>query len=404
MSTQNTTRILYLVGGVDAGDQFIGRKIPLIADSWRRAGHPVRLFRSTELTAGTAAPRPRSKDDADYHRKWYHRFPIMAPLVRSISEWRDIRNNAICVERLRQLAAQDPPGLIWQRSCRLHNAGLVVARELNIPYVLEWKDHLIPYRFSWYRGRAMAMEEQKTREADCVVVESNVLRDQLASEGVDRDKIFVAHNAVDPEEFRRDPAAARRKAAVGWAWQTMKCWPDTWVVTAFYHDSERLVLGGRMLRKQSGHKLRILMLGDGKDYYKCAAMAGRLGLLDSGLLMMKPRIPKEEVPGVLAALDIAVLPGSTDIICPIKIQEYMAAELPSVLPDYACNREVIEQGKTGMLFQPERRRFIGRTHWRNWRLTRRCAAAWARPRMKMCCGDLPGRRPGARRWKQCWLS
>ena len=55
MSTHNTTSILYLVGGVDAGDQFIGRKIPLIADCWRRAGHPVRLLRSTELTAGTAA-------------------------------------------------------------------------------------------------------------------------------------------------------------------------------------------------------------------------------------------------------------------------------------------------------------------------------------------------------------
>jgi glycosyltransferase involved in cell wall biosynthesis len=73
---------------------------------------------------------------------------------------------------------------------------------------------------------------------------------------------------------------------------------------------------------------------------------------------MKPWIPKEEVPGVLAALDIAVLPGSTDIICPIKIQEYMAAELPTVLPDYACNREVIVEGKTGKLFRPKDERSL----------------------------------------------
>ena len=36
----------------------------------------------------------------------------------------------------------------------------------------------------------------------------------------------------------------------------------------------------------------------------------------------------------------------------IKIQEYMACELPSVVPNYACNREVIEDGRTGVLFQP----------------------------------------------------
>jgi glycosyltransferase involved in cell wall biosynthesis len=107
------------------------------------------------------------------------------------------------------------------------------------------------------------------------------------------------------------------------------------------------------LLRRKGSKLRILMLGDGQEYIECRSLAERLGLLEAGVLLMKPRIPKQEVPGVLAAMDIAVLPGSTDIICPIKIQEYMAAELPSVLPDYPANREVIVQGETGMLFRPK---------------------------------------------------
>jgi glycosyltransferase involved in cell wall biosynthesis len=67
---------------------------------------------------------------------------------------------------------------------------------------------------------------------------------------------------------------------------------------------------------------------------------------------MKPSVPKEDVPGILAALDIAILPGSTDIICPIKVQEYMAAALPTILPDYPANREVIRHGETGWLFDP----------------------------------------------------
>ena len=61
---------------------------------------------------------------------------------------------------------------------------------------------------------------------------------------------------------------------------------------------------------------------------------------------------------MLSALDIAVLPGSTDIICPIKVQEYMASGLPAIVPDYPCNREVIADGVTGMLFEPKNERAL----------------------------------------------
>jgi glycosyltransferase involved in cell wall biosynthesis len=94
------------------------------------------------------------------------------------------------------------------------------------------------------------------------------------------------------------------------------------------------------------------MVGAGKEYSQSRALADQLGVLDDTLLML-PGVPKDQVPELLSALDIAVLPGSTDIICPIKVQEYMASELPTVAPDYACNREVLEDGVTGSLFKPK---------------------------------------------------
>ena len=100
---------------------------------------------------------------------------LMAPLVHSIAEYRDIQHNRRLLDYLRKRADAFEPDLIWERLACLHNAGLVVAKEFGLPYVLEWKDHLIPYRFSWYHGRAVAMENQKNREADYVVVESGVL-------------------------------------------------------------------------------------------------------------------------------------------------------------------------------------------------------------------------------------
>jgi len=40
-----------------------------------------------------------------------------------------------------------------------------------------------------------------------------------------------------------------------------------------------------------------------------------------------------------------------EIICPIKVPEYMAAGLAPLVADSAANREVIETGRTGLLFR-----------------------------------------------------
>jgi glycosyltransferase involved in cell wall biosynthesis len=217
--------------------------------------------------------------------------------------------------------------------------------------VLEWKDHLVNYSFSLFRWRALRLEKQKNREADYVVVESGVLRDLLALSSVSLQKIVVAHNAVDSSEFARDQnKRVQVRNALGVGDQTVLV--GYLGSYAFYHDTRRLVLAADIIRKQGANvDVKVLMMGSGKEYRQSRGLAEELGLVDQHVLMM-PGVPQHEVPGVLSALDLAVLPGSTDIICPIKVQEYMACELPSVVPDYACNREVLRDWQTGLLFNP----------------------------------------------------
>jgi FkbM family methyltransferase len=346
-------RILYLCAGRSFYSRNLGRKIAGVAQSWRSLGHEVLHVCGGDLL-GEVPISPAAL--RAYHGKWYRRIGLLAPVVHSISEHKDIQHDKRLLQHVLQQAASFRPDLIWERNARLQQAGLTAARQLGVPYVLEWLDHLIPYSVSWYRSRAVALEERKHREADFIVVVSDYLRQQLAAEGIDRGKIVVAYNAVDPEEFRRK-AAARG--------ETRRCLgidEDEFLAGylgsyAFYHDSKRLVLAADILRKQGSHKLKILMVGDGLQYPECHKLARRLGLSDS-LVIMKPRVPVKEVPGILAALDAAILPGSTDIICPIKVQEYMAAELPTVLPDYPANREVITHGETGLLFTPQDERSL----------------------------------------------
>jgi len=274
----------------------------------------------------------------------------MSPFVHSCSERRDIRNDVLMYNKLTNLVKQKRPDIIWERSNRLCGAGLKVAQQLHIPYVLEWKDNIIKYKLSLYHHRAVGLEKCKNSESDCIVVESNKIKEDLTAEGINADKILVAHNAANPQEFCVDSNARqeyRCKLGIkedevligyvgGYSW---------------YHDMIRLVLAAEILRKQKQSSIKILMVGTGKDYDKVLELAKELNLFGS-MIIMEPWVPAGTVPKVLSALDIAVLPGSTDIICPIKVQEYMAMELPAVVPDYDCNREVITDGQTGMLFEP----------------------------------------------------
>jgi len=349
-------KVLYVCGGRSFHSDRPGRKIGGVVQSWRSLGHDVLHLCGGDLTAPEPERSPRAASSpaasATRGRPWYRRIGLLAPLERSVSERRDIVHDKLMLARVLSEAARFGPDLIVERSTRLHFAGLLAARQLGLPYVLEWKDHLVPYRVSRYHRRAVAVEQRKNREADFVIVESECLRQQLATEGVDPAKTLVAQNAVDPGQFTRDAAArpaARAALGVG----------DDEVLAGylgsytFYHDARRLVLAANLLRKRGHRKIRILMIGDGLEYQQCRRLAERLGLLDSASLMIRPRVAPHEVPGILSALDIAVLPGSTDIICPIKVQEYMAAELPTVLPDYPANREVITHGETGWLFAPK---------------------------------------------------
>lgn len=343
-------RVLYLCSGRSFFSKHLNRKLREVVSCWRRAGHDVRQICGGDLLSnGERASRYGSPE---VHNQWLRRARGLKALRNTLSEWRDIQHDRQVLSALDSVCASWHPDVIWERSSRLHYAGLKLSRQLGVPYVLEWKDHLIDYRYSLFRRKALRAEAMKHRHADHVVVESAVLREYLARSGVDGDRIIVAHNAVRPDEFARDLELRARVR------QDLGVSSDTVLVGylgsyAFYHDTARLVLAASIIReRRPPRKIKILMVGAGKEYSDTRALANSLGVLDDSLVM-KPGVPQGEVPGVLSALDVAVLPGSTDIICPIKVQEYMASALPSVVPDYACNREVVEDGVTGALFRPK---------------------------------------------------
>ncbi len=318
---------------------------------WRGLGYEVEHIGGGDLDKTVNTAEDDIKAKVVFHQKWYRRLAFMSPFVQSYSEHRDICRNRLMFDKLLSLVNQNRPDVIWERSSRLSDAGLRVASETGIPFVLEWKDHIIPYSVSLYHRKAVDVESRKNSLADYIVVESEKLKEDLSREGVEKDKILVAHNAINPEEFKadRDEGQRYRQELGIKEGQVLIGYLGSY---AFYHDTARLVLAAEILRSRGEVSIKILMVGAGKEYAHTLQLAEERNLSGS-MIIMKPWVAKEDVPKVLSALDIAVLPGCTDIICPIKVQEYMALELATVVPDYSCNREVITEGQTGMLFGPK---------------------------------------------------
>jgi hypothetical protein len=148
--------ILYVVSDRGAFSHSPSRKVVAICNTWRELGYPVELVsgRDVDLAAAPAgdAPKPRpgnrltSNPDLD---------GPLAPLVHSVSEFRDMRHDRRLEAHILERLGTQRPKLVWHRASRLHCAPLRVAQKLGVPYVLEWIDRLVSYDHSLFRRWAV---------------------------------------------------------------------------------------------------------------------------------------------------------------------------------------------------------------------------------------------------------
>ena len=340
-------KILYVLGGRSFSSKNTGRKISEVIAVWKYLGIKVNTQFGKDLNHLNQVTH-------DYGSQKHHNSSLRGKkylqfFINSVSEFKDIIHNRKLYNKIKTDYSDTYLDLVWERSSRLHWAGLKLAKEKKITYVLEWKDHLINYKFSAFKWIAIYIENKKIRQANHIVVESLVLKKALIKEGVNPIKIHVALNAVNADEF---------KSELNFKHQFIKAQriPKNHKIIgylgsyAFYHDTIILIEAAAIVLKEI-KDVTFLLVGNGKDYHLCKSKAKDLGILNNGLIMLDG-VSKEQVPQILSSIDYSILPGSTDIICPIKIMEYMSAETLVFAPDYACNQEVIKSD-SGILFDPK---------------------------------------------------
>lgn len=161
--------------------------------------------------------------------------------------------------------------------------------------------------------------------ADAVVVVSEGFRDNLVDRGVPAEKIHTIRNGVDLERFTPAPIAADERTA---ARARLGAGPDDVLVLyigahGISHGLTSIADAADRLR---GEPIRFAFVGEGAAK---AQLAAHVEALDLPSVSLSPGVPRDEVPTLLAAADICLVPlrdvplFSTFI--PSKIFEYFGA-------------------------------------------------------------------------------
>ena len=262
-------------------------------------------------------------------------------------------------QRLLQLARDIQPNVIHAHSPVLNAVPAIrVGRLLGIPVVYEirafWEDAAVDHgstREGSLRYRlTRALETWAVKRADAVTVICEGLRNDLIGRGIPAEKITVIPNAVNVDKFsvggNPDPSLK------------MKLGLGTSRVLGFigsfyaYEGLDLLIAALPNILKQIPD-VKILLVGGGPQD---AALRRQVMALDlKERVIFVGRVPHEEVNRYYDLIDVLVYARHpmrlTELVTPLKPLEAMAQGRLMVASDVGGHKELIQDGKTGVLFR-----------------------------------------------------
>ena len=261
--------------------------------------------------------------------------------------------------RLDELIPRLRPDVVHAHSPVLDGlAALRAARRHGVPVVYEvrafWEDAAVDHgttregslRYRLSRG----LETWTLRHADAVTCICEGLRREILSRGVPADTVTVVPNAVAPERFavdlQRDQRVAERcRLSEG---------PVLGFIGSFYgYEGIDLAIAAMPALRRRHPGVQLLLVGGGPREQSLRDQAREMGL-DDGTVVFAGRVPHELVPTYYGLMDVLVYPRRsmrlTELVTPLKPLEAMAQRRLVAASDIGGHRELIDDGRTGVLF------------------------------------------------------
>ncbi|MCL5290171.1 MAG: glycosyltransferase family 4 protein [Firmicutes bacterium] len=248
-------------------------------------------------------------------------------------------------------------------------------------YLIDALHTLIPAKVFHSLGRTI--ESSALRMADKVVVINRKLQDYTVKMGAPREKTHVIAAGVDFTRFRLNIGGDEIRGRYGIQQKDTVLFFMGWLYK--FSGLKDVLLA---LAKTDSPGLKCLIAGEGDAYEELAEISRQHNLQDR--VIFTGQRPYEEIPELIAAADICLLPAEPtekimqDIV-PIKLYEYMAmakpvisTNLPGVRKEFGEDNgvvyverpedvvpkaiELVENGRLAELGQ-KARRFVERNSW-----------------------------------------
>jgi glycosyltransferase involved in cell wall biosynthesis len=245
--------------------------------------------------------------------------------------------------QVRAIARKHRVDAIYERLSLFTTAGVHSARRLGLPHALEVNSPLseeaMRFRSLPHAAEALRIEARVRAETDHIFAVSEPLAARLAEDGVPREKLTVAPNAIDPQKFRREGRRGSSAFTIGFA-GSLKPWHGIGVLLEAF---------ARVLAQRPDVRLEIA--GSGPEE---AALA-EAPALPPGRIVHHGALPHAEVIARLSSWDAGVapfLPVPGFYFSPLKVIEYMAAGACPVASDLGQIRTLLGGGARGVLVEP----------------------------------------------------
>ena len=263
--------------------------------------------------------------------------------------------------RLFDACLQCLPGhdVVYERN-GLYRVGVAMAcKRLKLPYILFVEaDEILEHDYmgepitGLLRWRAGRMFRYNLDAADCIICVSKPSKAHLVTAWhIPAEKIVVFPNGVDVGRFRPDP----EERAHGRALLGVDTNPLVLFVGNFYdwHDVANLLDSFAQVLAAC-REARLALVGDGATR---KAMEQRVADLGIGhAVQFTGLVPHNEVPRLMAAADVAVVPYPPmehDLwLSPLKLFEYMASGGAIIASSVGQLTDVVQDGRNGLLVPP----------------------------------------------------
>lgn len=240
---------------------------------------------------------------------------------------------------------------VYERFASFQYLGWIFKRH-GIPWILETSGPFFYEAKSERKsvvltGPARWLEIKAYQESSVLICVSEALKEIILREAsIPPEKVIVVPNGVDTAFFNPELYEPKRMFegfTIGFVGGLI-AWQGLDLLLEALHDL-----------KSEGISLSLVVVGDGSMRSAWETKAQQLGV--SSNVVFVGRVPWQEVPQYIAGFDVGYsgqikLQMGKMYHSPLKLYEYMAMGKPVVASAFEDAQRVVQQGKTGFLFQP----------------------------------------------------